>query len=39
MDGVIGNKTRAAIIDFQNKAGLPPHGRASASVLAALQGR
>jgi peptidoglycan hydrolase-like protein with peptidoglycan-binding domain len=39
MDGVIGNKTRAAIIDFQTKAGLTPHGRASASVLAALQGR
>ncbi len=39
MDGVIGTKTRAAIIDFQTKAGLTPHGRASASVLAALQGR
>jgi len=39
MDGVIGSKTRAAIIDFQTKAGLPPHGRASVSVLAALQGR
>jgi lytic murein transglycosylase len=38
MDGVIGAKTRAAIIDFQTKAGLTPHGRASASVLAALQG-
>jgi lytic murein transglycosylase len=39
MDGVIGSKTRAAIIDFQTKAGLPAHGRASESVLAALQGR
>ncbi len=39
MDGVIGSKTRAAIIDFQTKSGLTPHGRASASVLAALQGR
>jgi lytic murein transglycosylase len=39
MDGVIGTKTRAAIIDFQTRAGLPAHGRASASVLAALQGR
>ncbi len=26
MDGVIGTKTRAAIIDFQTKAGLSPHG-------------
>jgi lytic murein transglycosylase len=39
MDGVIGTKTHAAIVDFQSKAGLPVHGRASASVLAALQGR
>ncbi len=38
-DGVIGVKSRAAISDFQAKAGLTPTGRASASVLAALRGR
>jgi lytic murein transglycosylase len=38
-DGVIGAKSRAAISDFQAKAGLTPNGRASASVLAALRGR
>lgn len=38
-DGVIGSKSRAAISDFQAKAGLPQNGRASASLLAALRGR
>jgi len=38
-DGVIGAKTHSAIIDFQRSAGLAPSGRASASVLGALQGR
>lgn len=38
-DGVIGAKSRAAISDFQAKAGLTPTGRASASVLAALRSR
>jgi len=38
-DGVIGSKTHAAIVDFQRSAGLTPSGRASASVLGALQGR
>jgi lytic murein transglycosylase len=36
-DGVIGAKSRAAISDFQAKAGLAQNGRASASVLAALR--
>ena len=39
VDGVIGTKTKQAISDFQTKSGLPPNGRASASVLAALRGR
>ncbi len=38
-DGVIGTKTRQAILDFQAKSGLHPDGRASVSVLAALRGR
>lgn len=38
-DGVIGTKTKQAIVDFQTKSGLHPDGRASASVLAALRGR
>jgi len=38
-DGVIGTKTKQAIVDFQAKAGLAQNGRASASVLAALRGR
>jgi lytic murein transglycosylase len=36
-DGVIGTKTRQAILDYQTRAGLKPDGRASASVLAALK--
>jgi lytic murein transglycosylase len=38
-DGVIGTKTKQAIVDFQSRSGLPRNGRASASVLAALRGR
>jgi lytic murein transglycosylase len=38
-DGVIGTKTKQAIVDFQSRSGLSPNGRASASVLAALRGR
>ena len=38
-DGVIGTKTRQAILDFQSKSGLHADGRASVSVLAALRGR
>jgi lytic murein transglycosylase len=37
IDGVIGDKTREAIADFQGKAGLNPDGRASVSVLNALR--
>lgn len=37
IDGVIGDKTREAIVDFQGRAGLKPDGRASQSVLAALR--
>ncbi len=39
IDGVIGDKTREAIVDFQGKAGLKPDGRASVSVLGALRAR
>jgi lytic murein transglycosylase len=39
IDGVLGKKTRAAIADFQARVGLPPDGRACASVLAALRTR
>lgn len=35
-DGVIGPKTRAAVIDFQAKAGLLPDGHVSGNLLAAL---
>ncbi len=38
-DGVIGTKTKQAIVDFQSRSGLPQDGRASVSVLAALRGR
>ena len=38
-DGVIGTKTRQAIVDFQSRSGLSPNGRASVSVLAALRGK
>ncbi|MGH7873144.1 MAG: peptidoglycan-binding domain-containing protein, partial [Candidatus Binatia bacterium] len=38
-DGVIGNKTRQAIVDFQSRSGLSPNGRASVKVLAALRGK
>ncbi len=37
IDGVIGDRTREAITDFQSKAGMKPDGRASASVLSALR--
>ena len=37
IDGVIGDKTREAIVDFQGKAGMRPDGRASQSVLGALR--
>ena len=37
IDGVIGDKTREAIMDFQGKAGLRADGRASESVLGALR--
>ena len=37
IDGVIGDKSREAITDFQGKAGLVPDGRASVSVLTALR--
>ena len=37
IDGVIGDKTREAIVDFQQRSGLKSDGRASAAVLAALR--
>ncbi len=37
IDGVIGDKTREAIVDFESKNGMRPDGRASESVLAALR--
>ncbi len=37
IDGVIGDKTREAITDFQGRSGLRPDGRASLSVLTALR--
>jgi lytic murein transglycosylase len=37
VDGVIGDRTREAIADFQGKNGLKPDGRASVSVLNALR--
>lgn len=39
MDGRFGGKTRAAIRDFQARAGLIPDGYASASVLDRLRGQ
>ena len=36
-DGVMGTKTRAAIASYQQSLGMKPDGRASASVLKALQ--
>jgi len=36
-DGAIGSKTKAAIADFQQRAGLPVNGRASTKVLEALR--
>ena len=36
-DGVMGTKTRAAIASFQQSLGMKPDGRASESVLKALQ--
>jgi lytic murein transglycosylase len=38
-DGVIGTKTKQAIMDYQSRTGLPANGRASASVLASLRGQ
>ncbi len=35
-DGVIGPKTRAAVIDFQSRAGLLPDGHVSGNLLRAL---
>lgn len=37
-DGVIGPRTRAAIIDWQGRAGLLPDGHAGGNLLAALRG-
>ena len=37
IDGVIGDKTREAITDFQSRGGMKPDGRASQSVLTALR--
>ena len=37
IDGVIGDKSREAIVDFQTKNGMKPDGRASLSVLSALR--
>jgi membrane-bound lytic murein transglycosylase B len=37
-DGVIGPKTRAALMDWQARAGLLPDGHAGGRVLAALRG-
>jgi lytic murein transglycosylase len=36
-DGAIGNKTKAAIADFEQKNGMPVNGRASQKVLEALR--
>lgn len=38
-DGVVGEKTKEAIADFQSRAGLTRNGRASLKVLNALRGR
>ena len=37
IDGVIGDKTREAITDYQGRNGLKPDGRASLSVLTSLR--
>jgi lytic murein transglycosylase len=39
IDGVLGTKTREAIADFQERAGLKRDGRAGQKVLQALRGR
>jgi lytic murein transglycosylase len=39
IDGVLGTKTREAIADFQERAGLKRDGRAGQKVLQALKGR
>jgi len=36
-DGVIGPKTRAAVIDWQKRAGLLPDGHVGGNLLAALR--
>ena len=36
-DGYIGNKSKAAIADFEQRAGLEVNGRASVKVLQALK--
>ncbi len=36
-DGAIGNKTKSAIADFEQKNGMPVNGRASQKVLEALR--
>jgi len=36
VDGVLGSRTRAALIDFQNQQGLPATGEVDDAVLAAL---
>ena len=36
-DGAIGDKTRAAVADYQARAGLPRDGRAGGRVLKALR--
>jgi peptidoglycan hydrolase-like protein with peptidoglycan-binding domain len=36
-DGHVGTKSKAAIADFQQRAGLEVNGRASVKVLAALK--
>ncbi|GAC1341714.1 MAG: lytic murein transglycosylase [Beijerinckiaceae bacterium] len=39
IDGVLGTKTREAIADFEEKAGMKRDGRAGVKVLEALRGR
>jgi hypothetical protein len=36
VDGILGSRTRAALVDFQNQNGLPATGEVDAAVLAAL---
>jgi membrane-bound lytic murein transglycosylase B len=38
VDGVIGSKTRGAVMDFQTRAGLLPDGHVGGRLLSALQG-